>query len=176
MLKNSAANSFAFKQSINWQRLLLDLILVALLSGPLAAPFLASWGIFPVGIIAKIIYFMGGHVCPQSEMGLMVSPPHLMAVCMRCYGVLLALITTRLLYAANQGQKFYWLDQYRFLGSAIASILTFAYPLEMIAQSFNLWGYNNIVVTIFGYLTGLGIGLFLIPVLYRQKRRYTNMG
>ena len=174
MLKISSLNLLSINQSIHWQKLISDIALIALLSGPVAAPFLATLGIFPLGTIANIIYFMGGHVCPQTEMGLMLSSPHLMAVCMRCYGLLLALLTTRLLYASNQGRGFYWLHQYRFTGAAIATILTFAYPVEMIAQILNLWEYNNIVVTIFGYLTGLGIGLFMVPVIYRQKNISTK--
>lgn len=144
-----------------------DVILVALLSGPIAAPFLAAWGV-PLAWISSIIYFMGQHVCPQPELGLMLMPPHLMAVCMRCYGVLLALLTARLLYASDRGVGFYWLHQYRWVGAAIASVLTFAYPIEMLAEIWGWWGYNNFVVTFFGFLTGLGIGLFLFPVLYRN--------
>ena len=111
---------------------------------------------------------MGGIVCPQPEMGLMVSPPHLVAVCMRCYGLLLALLTTRLIYVLDRGKGFYWLHQYRFLGAAVATFLTSAYLAEMIFQTLNFWEYNNIIVTIFGYIAGLGIGLFVTPVLYRS--------
>jgi len=148
-----------------------DILLVALVSGPLAAPFLATLNVFPFNLIANIIYFMGGYVCPQADMGLALMPSHLMAVCMRCYGVLLALVTTRLLYAYDRGNSFYWLQQYRFGGAAIASLLTFAYPVEMIAQLLGWWSYNNYIVTPFGYLTGLGIGLFLTPVVYRNTPR-----
>ncbi len=174
MFKISSPNLLSINQPIHWRKLISDIILIALLSGPVAAPFLAATGLFPLGIIAKIIYFMGGHVCPQPEMGLMLTSPHLMAVCMRCYGLLLALLTTRFLYASNQGRGFYWLHQYRLVGAAIATSLTFAYPVEMLAQILNLWEYNNVVVTIFGYLTGLGIGLFIVPVLYRSKNLSTK--
>ena len=168
MFKASFPNLLLTKQPIPRKKLISDIILAALLSGPVAAPFLATLNIFPLGIIANIIYFMGGIVCPQPEMGLMVSPPHVVAVCMRCYGLLLALLTTRLIYGLNQGKGFYWLHQYRFLGAAIATFLTSAYLAEMIAQTLNFWEYNNIVVTIFGYIAGLGIGLFVTPVLYRS--------
>ena len=170
MFKASFPNLFLLtKQPIPRKKLVSDIILIALLSGPVAAPFLASLPMFPFGIIAKIIYFMGGMVCPQPEMGLMISPPHLVAVCMRCYGLLLALLTTRVIYSFNRGRGFYWLHQYRFIGAAIATFLTSAYLAEMIAQTLNLWEYNNIVVTIFGYVAGLGIGLFVTPVLYRSN-------
>lgn len=168
MFKPIAQKSVS-NQPLNWRRLSADIILIALLTGPIAAPFLAKSGIFPFNIIANIIYLMGGVVCPQSEMSLTVMSPHLMAVCMRCYGVLLALLTTRLLYLKNQGNAWYWLNQYRFRGAAIASIVICAYLGEMLAQIFNMWSYNNWIVTSFGYITGLGIGLFLVPVLYRKS-------
>jgi uncharacterized membrane protein len=152
------------------QKWLADFILAALLSGPVAAPFLAASEIFPLPIIARIIYFMGGHVCPQPEMGLMLMPPEIMAVCMRCYGLLLALLATRLLYINDRGTGFYWLYRYRYCGAAIASILTFAYPIEMFIQMSGFWKYNNYIVTAFGCLTGLGIGLFMIPVVYGGQR------
>lgn len=168
MFKTLAQNSRSNRKFLDWRRLSSDIILIALLSGPIAAPFLAQLGVFPFNIIANIIYFMGGAVCPQPEMGLMVSPPHLMAVCMRCYGLLLALLTTRLLYIKDRGQAWYWLSQYRFTGATIATILTCAYLGEMLAQVFRLWEYNNWIVSGFGYVAGLGIGLFIVPVLYRK--------
>ncbi len=171
LLVMSRAFSLRIDRSTHWPGLLADILLIALLSGPIAAPFLAAIGIFPFSVISGIIYFMGQHVCPQPEMGLMLMPPHLMAVCMRCYGVLLALLTARLLYASDRGTGFYWLNQYRFVGATIATILTFAYPIEMIAELSGWWSYNNFIVTFFGYLTGLGIGLFIAPVLYRSTCR-----
>ena len=161
-------NSRLKKKPQNWRKLSADIILLALLSGPIAAPYLAQLGVFPFNIIANIIYFMGSAVCPQPEMGLMVSPPHLMSVCMRCYGLLLGLLTTRLLYISDRGNGWYWLSQYRFTGATIATILTSAYLGEMLAQGFQLWEYNNWIVTPFGYVAGLGIGLFIVPVLYRK--------
>ena len=169
MSRSLTQNSLSNKKTANWRGLSADIILIALLSGPIAAPFFAKLGIFPFNIIAHIIYFMGGVVCPQPEMSLMVTSPHLMAVCMRCYGLLLALLTTRLLYLKNRGNAWYWLSQYRFQGAAFASVLICAYLGEMLAQIFHLWEFNNLIVTVFGYITGLGIGLFLAPVLYRKS-------
>lgn len=169
MVKSLTQSFLSNNKSRNWRGLFADIVLAALLSGPIAAPLLTQSGIFPLNIIANIIYLMGGVVCPQPEMSLMVTPPHLMAVCMRCYGLLLALLTTRLLYTRNQGQGWYWLSQYRFTGAAIATCLICAYLAEMLAQNFHLWTYNNWIVTIFGYITGLGIGLFLVPVIYRES-------
>jgi uncharacterized membrane protein len=151
------------------RRTIADIILLGLVAGPVVAPFLVEVGLFPFPLIANIIYFMGERVCPQPEMSLMLNSPHLMTVCMRCYGVLLALVTTRLLFMRDRGTGAYWLNQYRFKGATIAFFLIWAYLFEMLAQLWGWWDYNNVIVTLFGYITGLGIGLFLTPVVYRQK-------
>ena len=162
-------NFISPQKPLNWRALSSDIILAALLVGPIGAPFLAQLGIFPFNIIANIIYFMGGAVCPQPDMGLMVASPHLMAVCMRCYGLLLALLTARLAYTQNKGNAWYWLSQYRYQGATIATVLTCFYLAEMLFQAFGFWEYNNWIVTGFGYVAGLGIGLFFVPVLYRPS-------
>lgn len=156
--------------SYRWlnRKIIADVILAALLSGPIIAPWFAHLGFFPFNIIAKIIYFMGSIVCPQPDMGLEIAPAQIMAVCMRCYGLLLALLGLRLLYSTDGGRGWYWLNQYRFKGAAIASILTSAYLVEMLIELARWWEYNNYIVTAFGAVTGLGIGLFVVPVLYRQ--------
>ena len=174
MYKSLNQNSISTNKPINWRGLFSDIILIALLSGPIGAPFLAQLGIFPFNIIAQIIYFMGGAVCPQPDMGLMVASPHLMAVCMRCYGLLLALLTTRLVYTQNRGNAWYWLSQYRYKGAAIATFLTCFYLAEMLFQAFGFWQYNNWIVTVFGYVAGLGIGLFFVPVIYRNSVQYKS--
>jgi hypothetical protein len=38
----------------------------------------------------------------------------------------------------------------------------------MLFELFGFWQYNNWIVTPFGYVAGLGIGLFFAPVLYRK--------
>lgn len=158
------------RQPVQWRRTIADILLGGLVVGPVVAPFLIELGVFPLPLIANIIYFMGDRVCPQPEMSLMLNPPHLMTVCMRCYGVLLALVTTRLLFIRDRGTGAYWLNQYRFQGATIATVLTCAYLFEMLAELWGWWSYNNFVVTFFGYLTGLGMGLFITPVLYRNTR------
>ena len=70
---------------INWVSFFADFLLVGMVFGPILAPFLAGSGVFVLPIIADIIYFMGNHVCPQPTMGLELSSPFIMAVCMRCY-------------------------------------------------------------------------------------------
>ena len=169
MSKSISQNTLSNNNLMPSRALFADIILIALLSGPLGAPFLAKLGIFPFNIVANIIYFMGGVVCPQLDMSLMVASPYIMAVCMRCYGLLLALVTTRLLYIKDRGKAWYWLSQYRFRGAAIATFLTCFYLAEMLFQLFGFWSYNNWIVTPFGYVAGLGIGLFFTPVIYRKS-------
>ncbi len=143
-----------------------DFLLSGMVVGPLVAPFLAGVQLPGVPIVAQIIYFMGQHVCPQPEMGVELSPPYIMAVCMRCYGTVTGLFLTRMLYALTKGRGAYWLHQYGWWGVAIASVLMAAYPIELAAQTFGLWAYDNTVVSIFGLITGLAWGLHAMPILH----------
>jgi uncharacterized membrane protein len=155
---------------IRWVSLIADVMLGGMVVGPLAAPFVAASGLPLLPIIADIIYFMGNHVCPQPDMGLMLSAPHIMAVCMRCYGTVTGLFLTRLWFAKTGGKGFYWLTQYGWWGAVISSLLMMAYPVELAAQVFAGWDFNNYVVFPFGLITGLGWGLFTMPILHGWRR------
>lgn len=144
-----------------------DIILTGMVVGPIAAPFLEKSGLIIPSVIAQIIYWMGSHVCPQPEMGLMLASPQIMAVCTRCYGTVLGLLFTRLLFAATKGEGFFWLTQYGLLGAIISSLLMIAYPVEYAAEMFGGWDYYHSVAMTFGTITGLGWGLHLMPVLHR---------
>jgi uncharacterized membrane protein len=148
--------------------LIADVVLAALVGGPLAAPFLASTSLPLLPLIANIIYFMGDHVCPQPEMGLVLSPPHLMAVCMRCYGTLMGLVFMRWLLGRNSGRERYWLHQYGFAGAGLTVVLCLVYPAECLAQAWGWWNYNNFVVTAFGLVSGLGLGAYIMPLLHSR--------
>lgn len=163
--------AFPRELQINWVSFIADVILAGMVFGPPLAPFLAASGVFLLPGIANIIYFLGHHVCPQPEMGLELAPPFIMAVCMRCYGTVTGLLMTRLLYAATRGKGFYWLTQYGWSGAAFASVLMMAYPLELAAQVFGLWSFNNYLVTPFGLVTGLAWGLFTMPILHGWQHK-----
>jgi uncharacterized membrane protein len=154
---------------VNWVSFIADFLLVGMVFGPPIAPFLAASGVFLLPGIADIIYFLGSHVCPQPTMGLELAPPFIMAVCMRCYGTVMGLLITRLLYGVTAGKGFYWLNQYGWHGAALASVLMMAYPLELAAQIFGLWNFNNYLVTPFGLITGLAWGLFTMPIFHHQN-------
>lgn len=155
--------------SLNWGSAIADLILTGMVVGPLFAPFLSASGLSLLPGIAGIIYPLGSHVCPQPDMGLALVPPFTMAVCMRCYGTVIGLLITRLLYAVSGGGGFYWLTQYGLLGAMLTSLMMMAYPAELAAEVFRLWSFNNYVVTLFGLVTGIGMGLFFMPILHRQQ-------
>ncbi|MBE9079322.1 DUF2085 domain-containing protein [Romeria aff. gracilis LEGE 07310] len=152
----------------NWPSLLADIVLVGMASGPLAAPFLASANLPLLPQIADIIYWMGMHVCPQPDMGIALSPPQIMAVCMRCYGTVTGLVLMRLLYRQDGGQAAYWLHQYGILGFVLTIGLCLMYPAELVAQQLGWWGYSNWIVTPFGLLAGLGLGAYIMPLLHRN--------
>ena len=166
----------AFREDlqVNWVSLIADFLLVGMVFGPPIAPFLAASGVSLLPGIADIIYFMGNHVCPQPDMGLDLAPPFIMAVCMRCYGTVTGLLITRLLYGVTGGKGFYWLNQYGCSGVALASVLMMAYPLELAAQVFGLWSFNNYLVTPFGLITGLAWGLFTMPILHGWRVAKTS--
>ncbi len=73
-----------------------------------------------------------------------------------------------------QNQNRFWLHQYSWIGAAFASVLMMAYPLELAAQIFDLWDFNNYIVTPFGLITGLPWGLFAMPILHRQTETQTS--
>lgn len=163
--RTKSRNSGRLKRSL-WA----DVVLAALVGGPLAAPFLASASV-PVlsplfHLISNIIYTMGSYVCPQPDMGLMLFPPHIMAVCMRCYGTLLGLVFMRWLVHQTQGKGTYWLHQYGIAGVLTTIVLCLVYPAELWAQYWGWWGFNNWVVTAFGLVSGLGLGAYLMPLLH----------
>ena len=155
----------------SWRSLLADFVLAGLMSGPLAAPFLAASSLPLMPQIADIIYFMGVHVCPQPDMGLVLAAPNIMAVCMRCYGTVMGLLMTRLLYQTDGGKAAYWLNQYGVWGFLLTIILCLCYPAELAAQWQGWWQYNNWLVTAFGLLSGLGLGAYIMPLLHGSANR-----
>ena len=161
--------AFSKDLQVNWVSFSADFLLVGMVFGPPVAPFLAASAVFLCPGSADIIYFLGNHVCPQPDMGLDLSPPFIMAVCMRCYGTVTGLLLTRLLFGVTGGNGFYWLSQYGWSGAALASVLMLAYPLELAAQVLGLWSFNNYLVTPFGLITGLAWGLFTMPILHASK-------
>ena len=168
--------AFSEELQVNWVSFIADFMLAGMVFGPPIAPFLAASGVSLLPGIADIIYFMGNHVCPQPNMGLDLAPPFIMAVCMRCYGTVTGLLITRLLYGVTGGKGFYWLSQYGASGMALASVLMMAYPLELAAQIFGLWSFNNYLVTPFGLITGLAWGLFTMPILHGGWRAAKTSG
>jgi uncharacterized membrane protein len=164
-----AVTTLRTTQPIGWRGLLADAALVALLVGPIAAPFLLSWDWLVPRTIAGIVYTMGAYVCPQPARGLALYDAQIMAVCMRCYGTLLGLLATRLLFAADRGMGQVWLPRYGMRGLPLFAALVFAYPLELAGQVAGLWHFDNIAVTIAGLITGVGVGLMFHPVLQRRR-------
>lgn len=152
-----------------WSHWLADGLWLALVSGPFAAPFLAASGVPLLGQIADIIYAMGVRVCPQPELGLALAPPHIMAVCMRCYGTVMGLVLMRVLYSRDRGRSPYWLAQYDLWGFALAFAFCMFYPAELAFQGFEGWPVNNGLMTLFGWLAGLGLGAYLMPLIYTSE-------
>jgi uncharacterized membrane protein len=145
--------------------LVADILLAALLLGPLAAPFLAAWGVLVPRTISGVIYTMGTFVCPQPARGLPLYDGQIMAVCMRCYATVLGLLLTRLLYAADGGATRIWLPHYGLRALPLFATLIFAYAAEFAGQVAGLWPFDNLAVTVAGLITGVGLGLMFHPLL-----------
>jgi uncharacterized membrane protein len=154
---------------INWVSFIGDFLLSGMVVGPVVAPFLSASGLPMLPIIADIIYFMGHHVCPQPDMGVMLAPPFIMAVCMRCYGTVMGLFITRALFIFTGDKGFYWLSQYGWNGATLAAVLMMAYPFELAVQVLGWWDFNNYFVAPFGLITGLAWGLFTMPILHGKE-------
>jgi uncharacterized membrane protein len=150
---------------LHWRALAADAVLAALLLGPLAAPFLSARGLLVPRAVAGIIYTMGSYVCPQPARGLPLYDGQIMAVCMRCYATVLGLLLTRLMFAADGGASPIWLPRYGLRGLPIFGLLIFAYAAEFAGQVAGRWDFDNLVVTIAGLITGVGLGLLFHPIL-----------
>ncbi|HEU5102378.1 MAG TPA: DUF2085 domain-containing protein [Roseiflexaceae bacterium] len=155
---------------LQWRGLIADAVLVVLLSGPLAAPFLQAWGLLVPRTVSGIIYTMGMFVCPQPAYGLPVYDGQIMAVCMRCYGSVLGLLLTRLLYATDGGAGRLWLPHYRKRALPVFAAMIFTYAAEFAGQVAGWWGFNNLVVTAAGLVTGAGLGLMFHPMLQSRSQ------
>ena len=149
---------------------LADLVLVALVSGPITAPFLEASGVPGLTLISQIIYVMGMHVCPQPELGVPLVAAHIMSVCMRCYGTLLGLVVMRFWYSRDRGQASFWLERYGLLGFGLTFALCMAYPIELALQGFDWWPVSDIRMTLFGWMAGLGLGAYIMPLFHRPIR------
>lgn len=154
----------------SWMSWLADVALVALVSGPVAAPFLAVSGLPGLTQISDIIYWMGQQVCPQPDMGVALISGHIAAVCMRCYGTLFGLVAMRLFYGRDRGQSPLWLDRYGLMGFGVAFMLCMAYPAELALQGFDWWPMDNFRMTVFGAIAGIGLGAFIMPPLHRYPQ------
>jgi uncharacterized membrane protein len=149
----------------HWRGLIADVVLAGLLLGPLAAPFLKAWGLLVPRTVSSAIYTMGMFVCPQPAQGIVLYDGQIMAICMRCYGTLLGMLLTRLLYATDAGAGRAWLPRYGLRALPIFAALIGAYAAELAGQVVGWWSFNNLVVTAAGLITGVGLGLMFHPLL-----------
>jgi uncharacterized membrane protein len=149
----------------HWHGMIADIVLAGLLLGPLGAPFLQASGLVVPRTVSGMIYTLGMFVCPQPAQGIALYDGQIMAVCMRCYSTLLGLLLTRLLYAADAGAARCWLPRYGLRGLPIFAALILAYAAEFAGQVAGWWGFNNLLVTAAGLITGASLGLMFHPML-----------
>ncbi|HAE83458.1 MAG TPA: hypothetical protein DCK85_08710, partial [Ktedonobacter sp.] len=63
------------------------------LAGPFLAPLFTYVGIWPFGMIARFVYFLGDTLCPLPQRAVLIAN-YSTAVCPLCYGALLGLSAT----------------------------------------------------------------------------------
>lgn len=165
-MQSSVAGQSPQRTRLSW---FADVVLVAMVSGPFAAPFLAASG-WPLLVqISDLIYWMGQQVCPQPDMGVALVGDRLAAVCMRCYGTIFGLIAMRFLYQRDRGQSPYWLHRYGLVGFGVTFALCMAYPAELALQGFDWWPMAQGRMTAFGAIAGLGLGAYMMPLLHSYR-------
>lgn len=156
-------------RSVRWRGLIADLALAALLIGPAAAPLLAASGLLVPRAVSGLIYAMGSFVCPQPARAVPLYDARIMAVCMRCYGTLLGILATRLLYAHDRGSGRLWLPRHGMAALPIFAALIFSYAAEYAGQVAGLWPFDNLATTIAGLIAGAGLGLMFHPMLQQAR-------
>lgn len=166
-----SVSSFSVSSSRSWSSWLADVVLLGLVSGPLAAPFLAASGLPILTQISEIIYWMGQQVCPQPELGVPLASNHLMSVCMRCYGTVFGLVVMRVVYGRDRGKSAYWLDQYGLIGFGLAFALCMAYPAELALQGFSWWPISNLRMMFFGGIAGIAFGAYVMPLFHSYPKK-----
>jgi hypothetical protein len=53
----------------------------------------------------------------------------------------------------------------------VTILFCLVYPAELWAQKLGWWEYNNFVVTLFGLVSGLGLGAYIMPLLHKTMRQ-----
>ncbi len=77
------------------------------LAGPFLAPLFSRIGIWPFGMIAQFVYFLGDTLCPLPERAVVLGG-YSTAVCPLCYGALLGLAAILLSFPFRPRIKQWW--------------------------------------------------------------------
>jgi uncharacterized membrane protein len=77
------------------------------LAGPFLAPLFSQIGIWPFGMIAQFVYFLGDTLCPLPDMAITMNG-YSTAVCPLCYGALLGLTAILLSFPFRPRIRHFW--------------------------------------------------------------------
>lgn len=77
------------------------------LAGPFLAPLFARIGLWPFGMIAQFVYFLGDTLCPLPQRAVLLGG-YSTAVCPLCYGALLGLTVILLSFPFHTRVKQLW--------------------------------------------------------------------
>ena len=134
------------------------------LAGPFLAPLFARIGIWPFGMIARFVYFLGNTLCPLPDRAPMLTG-YSTAVCPLCFGALLGLTAILLSFpfrptVRHVWEQVPWVLQLALITAALIPWLS-AYVINKTGAGFTA----DPAMYLIGIPGGLAVGLLTYFVL-----------
>ena len=136
-------------------------------AGPFLAPLFTYIGLWPFGMIAQFVYFLGNTLCPLPQRAALIAG-YSTAVCPLCYGALLGLSTILLSFpfrptVRQRWERIPWPLQLILITSALIPWLS-DYVLNKTGWAFTpLWA-----MYLLGIPGGLAVGLLTYVALGKE--------
>ncbi|GAC1384956.1 MAG: hypothetical protein NVS4B7_13830 [Ktedonobacteraceae bacterium] len=140
------------------------------LAGPFLAPLFTYIGIWPFGMIAQFVYFLGEIFCPLPDRAVLIAG-YSTAVCPLCYGALLGLTSILLSFPFRPTIRHLWENiawplRLLLITAALVPWLS-DYVLNKVAWTFTpLWA-----MYLLGIPAGLAVGLLAYFVMGKPGER-----
>ncbi len=145
---------------LRWQLVILFFPLV----GPFLAPLFSQIGIWPFGMIAQFVYFLGNSLCPMPDMAVTING-YSTAVCPLCYGALLGLAAILLSFpfrprVRQRWERLPWQLQLFFISCALVPWLG-----DYVVNKSGMVMTPQLSMYLLGLPGGLAVGLLAYFVL-----------
>jgi uncharacterized membrane protein len=137
------------------------------LAGPFLAPLFSQIGVWPFGMIAQFVYFLGDTLCPMPNMAITINS-YSTAVCPLCYGALVGLTAILLsfpfrLRARQLWERIPWQLQLLFMICAVVPWLG-----DYVVNKLGMAVTPQWEMYLFGLPGGLAVGLLAYVVLGKE--------